>query len=136
MKRKDAELLVDIQFPGMDAVQRELVIKIMCGTRVRKDKHTGQKQRVGGKTMYISAQVLPGHVGKRQRIYNSGGKMSRMWRDADARIRGDQAYMDGRQTEKDVWAEKYHTFFLNNIQRYVDNDPNHPKNQSKKGGKK
>lgn len=137
MNRKDAELLVNAQFPDMDPVQRELVIRIMCGTKQRKTKHIGQKQKINGKTCYISAQVVPGHVGKKQRIYNSGSKGARLWREMEAKIRGNTTFLEGQKLERDIYAMRYDMMYERNIQRYIDNDPDHPLNKSKdkKGGK-
>jgi hypothetical protein len=135
MNRKDAESIIDIQFPDMDPVKRELVIRVMCGARMRKEKHVGQKQKINGRTCYISAQILPGHVGKKQRIYNSSSKGARLWRDMEARIRGDVAYLEGREVDRLIYEEKYSRVFLENIHRYRRNDPNHPSN-SKKGSVK
>jgi hypothetical protein len=137
MTKKDAELLVNAQFPDMDPVQKALVVRIMCGTRVRKEKHVGQKQKIGGRTCYISTQILPGHVGKKQRIYNSSSKGARLWRDMEARITGNTSYLEGKEVDKLVWEDKYNRVFMENIDRYRRNDPNHPSNQkNKKGGKK
>jgi hypothetical protein len=56
----------------------------------------------------------------------------------EARLRGDTSYLEGKEVDKLVWEDKYNRVFMENIGRYIQNDPNHPLNQnkSKKGGKK
>jgi hypothetical protein len=149
VKRAEAESIVDSQFPDMDKARREAIIGIMIGrrqTRTRregarqkigrkltKSRREGARQMIGGKYVRVTAQVLPSHVGKRQRIYNSGSKSARMWRESEAIIRGDVTFIEGRKRERILWEEKYHKMFVENIQRYRDNDPNYaPRKRGKK----
>jgi hypothetical protein len=140
VKRAEAESIVDSQFPDKDPVRRENIVRIMCGSKLTKSRREGARQKIGGKYVRVTAQVLPSHVGKRQRIFNSGSKSARMWRESEAIIRGETTLVEGRKMDKILWEEKYHKYFMAHIQRYRDNDPNYKPSRSpdpfKKGGKK
>ena len=123
MTREEAWEKVEKDCPTLSRDHQLVLVNLLVGYRPSMPRREGARQKIGGRYVRITAQILPGHIGKRQRIFNSNSKSCQMWRDSEAILRADITYLEGMKLERQLRKEKFDKHFRENIHRYRDNDP-------------
>ena len=118
MTREEAWEQVERLCPTASDDLKLNMVNLMTGFRKPRQKRDGQRTKVYGRVTYLTVNVRPSRS-KRQRIYRSEGLGARMWRDSEARLRGDTSYLEAQEVEKTIRKEKIKRHYDEFISMYT-----------------